>query len=131
MNTFLFYPSNPALKPGALLAVPAALSLSVGERIRTLLGKKMLAVLTDYGEYLDDDTASNSAAYNVEGGVNAECNAACGSPNVLAPAPGNSYYHDLVAIFQALHVVNNNSPKAKGGGGVPRRPPAPPICTTV
>ena len=93
MNTFLFYPSNPALKPGALLAVPAALSLSVGERIRTLLGKKMLAVLTDYGEYLDDDTASNSAAYNVEGGVNAECNAAYGSPNVnvLAPAPGDPY----------------------------------------
>jgi hypothetical protein len=139
-NANFYAGSNPALKPGALLAVPAALSASLSLRIRTVLGKKMLAVLTDYGGYLDDDTASNSAAYNVEGGVSEEVDAAYGSPNILSPrrpvagasaaqwGPGGDYYHDLVAIFQQLHVVDNNSEKAKGGGGVPRRPPAPPIC---
>jgi hypothetical protein len=35
----------------------------------------------------------------------------------------------MLAIFQQLHVVDNNSDEAKGGGGVPRRSPAPPICT--
>jgi len=132
--------SNPKLKPGALLAVPAMLAERVGRRVRTVLGHKMLTVLTDYGGYIDDDTAANSAAYNVEPGVTDECDAAYGGVNVLEPracppgagavcdGPGSDYYHDLLAIFQALHIVDNNGPGRHGGGGAPRRPPAPPIC---
>ena len=34
----------------------------------------------------------------------------------------------MVRIFRGLHIVDNNSPGRVGGGGVPRRPSAPPIC---
>ena len=37
-------------------------------------------------------------------------------------------YEDLLAIYSQLHIVDNNGPKSKGGGGAPRKPPAPPIC---
>ena len=35
---------------------------------------------------------------------------------------------DIVAIFKALHIVDNSSPSSIGGGGVPRQPRAAPIC---
>ena len=129
MGLALFFVGpNPKLKPGSLLAVPGNLATAVQARIRTTLGQKMLTVLTDYGGYIDDDTASNTAAYSVADGVAAEVDAAYGSVNNLAPGPGSDYYHDLVAVFQALHVVDNNGPARHGGGGVPRQPPALPIC---
>lgn len=49
------------------------------------------------------------------------------SPAVNA-VPGQPFYNDLVAIFQALHIVTNNGVATIGGGGTPRRPPPPPIC---
>jgi hypothetical protein len=140
------YPSNanyyggkiPGLSVGTLLAVPGDISASIAPRIRTVLGKKILQVLTDYGGYPDDDTASNSAAYNVEAAVHAEVEAAYGiqlrlnssdtTTSALGGGPGDPYYSDLLAIYQGLHIVDNNGPDSIGGGGVPRRPPAPPIC---
>jgi hypothetical protein len=47
-NLNAYLGSNPALKPGSLLAVPAALSTALKPRIRTAVGQKMLDVLTDY-----------------------------------------------------------------------------------
>jgi hypothetical protein len=44
---------------------------------------------------------------------------------LTAPSP---FYYDLVAIFQALHVVTNNAPGSIGGGGKPIGPIAPPLC---
>ena len=43
-------------------------------------------------------------------------------------SPGSELYADLRALFQQLHIVDNNSNATRGGGGTPRRPPAPPIC---
>ena len=38
-------------------------------------------------------------------------------------------YHDLLAIYKELHIVNNNRAGNVGGGGGRRRQPmAPPIC---
>jgi hypothetical protein len=37
-------------------------------------------------------------------------------------------YDDLLRVFQALHIVTNNGPESVGGGGTPRKPPAPPLC---
>ena len=68
------------------------------------------------GGYLYTDTAGNFAGVCAEEGAG------------LASGPGSEYYSDMLAIFQQLQVVDNNSDEAKGGGGVPRRPPAPPIC---
>ena len=42
--------------------------------------------------------------------------------------PGEALYEDVVAIFKTLHIVDNNSPRSVGGGGVPRQPRAAPIC---
>ena len=42
--------------------------------------------------------------------------------------PPSPFFGDMVTIFRGLHIVDNNSPHSKGGGGHPRRPPAPPIC---
>ena len=42
--------------------------------------------------------------------------------------PSAPFYEDMVAIFRGLHIVDNNTPHSKGGGGQPRRPLAPPIC---
>lgn len=160
-NANFYGGKNPSLKVGSLLAVPEDISATIASRIRTVLGKKILQVLTDYGErafpctqihtqcihmrqvsdketlvaggYPDDDTASNSAAYNVEAGVHAEVEATYGVKlgeglSSANGAPGDPYYSDLLAIFQGLHIVDNNGPYSIGGGGVPRRPPALPIC---
>ena len=78
------------------------------------------------GGYLITDTAGNSAAFTAEDGVVEEAGLGAGN---AADGPGSEYYSDMLAIFQQLHVVDNNSDEAKGGGGVPRRSPAPPICT--
>ncbi len=41
---------------------------------------------------------------------------------------GGIFYNDLIAIFQSLQVVINNSNSTVGGGGTPLGPIAPPIC---
>lgn len=126
-NPNFYNGTNEKLKPGALLAVPEQLSIQIAQDLQTLLGRKMLAVLTDYGGYLDDNTASNAGAFNVEGGVVEEVAAAYDglALDCEHPAP---FYKDMVAIFRGLHIVDNNAPNTKGGGGQPRRPLAPPIC---
>ena len=129
--------TDPKLVPGALLAVPPSLAPALGAAMRTEVGARLLAALTDYGGYLDDNTASDSGAFNVEGGVKEELLEAYGVDlNRLVPpngpsaprTPSTDLFLDLRAVFQALHIVDNNGPTSKGGGGTPRRPPAAPIC---
>ena len=122
----------PALVPGALLAVPPALAASLAPA--TVPGAKILAALTDYGGYLVDDTGSRQGggAFCAESGVNEEVERAYGYSirieNPLTPQQGGALFSDLVAIFKALHVVDNNAQGSVGGGGAGRQPPAPPIC---
>lgn len=40
----------------------------------------------------------------------------------------DEFYTDMLAVFQALHVVTNSGPDTIGGGGKRRRPPAAPLC---
>ena len=40
----------------------------------------------------------------------------------------DEFFTDMLAVFQALHVVTNSGPEAIGGGGKRRRPPAAPLC---
>jgi hypothetical protein len=40
----------------------------------------------------------------------------------------DEFFTDMLAVFQALHVVTNSGPDAIGGGGKRRRPPAAPLC---
>ena len=131
--------SNPALKPGALLAVPAA--VAAGVKVATVPGAIFLAAFSRYGAYLVDDTASDSAAICLE--LEAQNDLASQydihlagldksrafSPP-LAPPTDNTraFINDLIAIFRALSVVTNNAKDSVGGGGAPIVPIAPPIC---
>ena len=37
------------------------------------------------------------------------------------------FYNDFMKLFQALYIVDNNTPNSVGGGGTPRVELAPPI----
>ena len=139
--------TNRHLAPGALLAVPASNAKSVNAT--TVVGRRILQALVDYGGYVVDGSGRGSAphphhnlaALCMDAQVNAEMRRAYGfnmaypagvrNPAVPGPAPqpaAAALYADLLAIFRALHVVTNNSPSSIGGGGVPRRSRKPPLC---
>ena len=120
--------TDPALRPGSLLAVPPAAAKEILPSLATAVGDKLLAALTDYGGYLDDNTAGSAGAFNVEDGVEDEVAAVYGGQTLRPSGPPDPLYADLLAIYRALHVVANNGPTSVGGGGRPRRPRAPPIC---
>ena len=124
-NSNFYNGSSTKLKPGALLAVPPLLA---PRGLRTEVAKRILAALVDYGGYLDDNTASDSGAFNVEGGVIDEVKQAWSGLRIAGAAPGEPFYEDMLKVFRALHIVDNNALGAIGGGGTPRQPVAPPIC---
>lgn len=92
------------------------------------MAAKILAALTDFGGYLDEDATWAAAAFTVEGGVVEEVASAYGGLS-LQSLPGEAFYEDMLAVFQQLHIVDNNGNASIGGGGSPRQPPAPPICS--
>ena len=125
----------PEVRPGALLAVPAALAGPLAARLETAPARTILAALATYGGYLVDDTAGDSAAICAEPAAIAELrNVFNISINITAsalptsPGPTGAFFRDVVAIFQNLYAVTNNAPGSVGGGGTPLAPPAPPIC---
>jgi len=81
--------------------------------------------MVDYGAYVVDDTADDSAALIFEDSLS---DAFIGAFNLTLDTSGGPWYDDLLAIFQALHVVTNNYNKSVGGGGTPGASLAPPIC---
>ena len=93
-----------------------------------MIGQKLLDVLTHYGGYLDDNTAHDRGAFNVEGGVRKEVQSHYEGLDLSNIVPGQSLYQDLVVIYRNLQVVDNNSEDQIGGGGTPCRKPLPPIC---
>lgn len=125
----------PEVRPGALLAVPTALAGPLAARLTTAPARTILTALVNFGGYLVDDTAGDSAAICTEPAAIAELQAVFGiSINITHPAlensagPTGAFFKDVVAIFQSLHAVSNNAPGSVGGGGTPLAPPAPPIC---
>jgi hypothetical protein len=120
--------TNIKLKPGALLAIPSWDSAKLQKNITTMIGQKLLDVLTHYGGYLDDNTAHDRGAFNVEGGVRKEVQSHYEGLDLSNIVPGQSLYQDLVVIYRNLQVVDNNSEDQIGGGGTPCRKPLPPIC---
>jgi len=122
--------TNPFIRPGALMAIPTVSTQTQRAEIqlKTTIGRKLFAALRDYGGYLDDNTASNSGAFNVEAGVSDEVKTAYNGTSIGSIVPGDPLYDDLLVIFQQLHVVANNGPASVGGGGRPMVPLAPPLC---
>ena len=102
---------NMYLLPGTLLAIPSNGAVDV----KTVPRQKLLFALRNYGGYLVADTFDNRGTINTEHGVTEESQAAYGYPfNGTATGPSAAWYADLLALFQALHVVINNSEKTRG-----------------
>ncbi len=113
------------LSPGALLAIPSNITVNV----TTVPGQKMLFALQNYGGYLCDDTYNNRGTVCTEHGVTDEFQATYGYAFDSGPtSSGAAWYADMLALFQALHVVINNHQNTIGGGGTPLQRLAPPVC---
>jgi len=113
------------LSPGSLLAIPSNLTVNV----TTVPGQKLLFTLKNYGGYLCDDTYGNRGTFNTEHGVTDEFHQAYGYQfNASPQGLSSEWYHDLLNLFQSLHIVINNKNDSIGGGGSPLQPPAPPLC---
>ena len=118
--------SNPNLVMGSLLAIPPSVTEdSLG--LKTIPGKKIFHALQDYGGYIVDDSAWDAHAIAVEKGVKEEFKAIYGYKFYANRKRKSPFYEDVNKLFQALYIVNNNSPNSIGGGGVLRQPQAPPL----
>jgi hypothetical protein len=108
---------------GSLLAIPPSIK-ERSLRLKTAPGKKLFHVLQDYGGYIVDDTAWHNHAIAIEKDAQEEF-----TTTYSYRFDGNSgaFYDDVNKLFQALYIVNNNSPNTVGGGGSPRQPLAPSI----
>lgn len=119
---------HPALKMGALLAIPANKSLaSLG--LETEPGKMLAWTLQNYGAYIVDDTWGASFALTAETGPNgsfrAQFKADWGFELEQRVRDNTHWTRDLQRIVAALAVVDNNGPDSIGGGGTPLQPLAP------
>lgn len=121
----------PAMRPGALLAVPAAGVPALNASLATAPAKRLLAALATYGAYVVDDTYWNATGITAEVGVREEFRSAYGfDMNTTATQRGAAglWYGDFLALMRALKVVTNNAPQTQGGGGAPLAPPPLPFC---
>jgi hypothetical protein len=86
--------------------------LSSALNMNTVLGKKILQALTDYGAYLVDDTAWNVASIVMDVFVHNELqqtyNITTHSWNSQSKGNSSLFYQDLLTIFKNLEVVINN-----------------------
>ena len=116
---------TPELMMGSLLAIPSDITPEA-LRLQTEPGEKVFYALQNYGAYIADDTAWDAHALTIESGVLQEFEHTYG-----CALEGNSspFHDDMMVMFQALHVIDNNAVNNGGGGGDPVVPPAPPIDT--
>lgn len=115
--------TNPKLVQGSLLAIPPQIKLeNLG--LKTEPAKKIFKTLQNYGGYIVDDAAWDAHYLAVEQGVSEEFRTRYGYE---FEGTSGDFYDDMMKIFPALHVVDNNKPDNIGGGGRLRAPLAPPF----
>jgi hypothetical protein len=113
----------PALRMGSLLALPPNVDIaSLG--LTTDAARKLAWTLQNYGAYVVDDTSWNADAIDAQVGVEDEFQQAYGTS---MEATSGAWYQDIMRLFSALAVVDDNGPSSVGGGGAPLQPLAPPI----
>ena len=120
--------SVPELEMGALLALKPDFDLN---SLKTEPGRIIARAFMDYGGYVVDDTGWDVYALatelSPEGRVVEEFQGQWGYRFANKDLE-HPWSEDMRKIFTNLHVVNNNSPETKGGGGEPRQPLAPPFA---
>ena len=113
----------PQLRVGALLAIPPSVNIhALG--LKTAPAKKLAWGLQTYEAYVVDDTTSDSDALDAHAGLRAQFQRAYG---VSMDATSGPWYDDMMALFAALSVVDNNGPTSVSGGGTPLQQLAPSI----
>ncbi len=115
--------SNHALVQGSLLAIPPVITKE-SLNLQTPAAKKLFDALQDYGAYIVDDSAGDAHYFAVEKGVTDEFRHKYG---YKFRTKSGKWYDDFMKLFEALYIVDNNSPNSIGGGGTPRAALAPPI----
>ncbi len=114
---------NPKLVMGALLAIRPDVKIE-DLNLVSAPAQRIFKALQDYGAYVVDDSGWDAADLCVEQGVPEEVREA---NEVEMSSRDSGFFSDLNKILPLLHIVDNNSPAAIGGGGKPRQPPAPEI----
>ena len=115
--------TNPKLVQGSLLAIPPSVKIdSLG--LKTVPAQKIFKALQNYGAYIVDDAYWDAHYIAVEQGVPEEFRDRYG---YNFSANSGLFYEDIMKLFSALHIVDNNRPDNIGGGGRLRAPLAPPI----
>jgi hypothetical protein len=115
--------TNPNLGPGALLALPPSFNIN---SLSTVPGKIIAQAFIDYGAYLVDDVGANGWAFDTETGPNGHVQDEFQTLyGYSLDHPTGPFMNDMIAIYQALNIVTNNSANSVGGGGTPRVPLAP------
>ena len=137
--------TNPDLRMGSLLALPASLNLNT-LGLETPPAMILAKAFQDYGAYIANDAHRSVNNIVTEYGptgsvadvVNSTCgveqggkfDAAWGYPfETCAPGASAEWAHDIQTIFANLSIVTNNSQGSPGGGGIPIVPLAPPLAS--
>jgi hypothetical protein len=97
---------------GSLIAIPP--SVDVAALGLTPSGLALARALQDYGAYCDDSSGSEGLIISAEGATET-------MPQMA------DLRSDFFTIRAELRLVTNNTALTPGGGGTPRRPPAPPL----
>ncbi|HVY38741.1 MAG TPA: hypothetical protein VHM31_12435 [Polyangia bacterium] len=122
--------ANPALEPGALLAIPATVDVAqLG--LETGAAAMLAFTLQNYGAYVVDDTAWPVYALCVELGPDGDFAQQFQSDwgFTMTPSSKNTpWARDMDRLFGALAVVDNNTAATPGGGGTRLQPAAPPLA---
>ena len=120
--------ANTAMKMGALLAIPAARSIS-SLALETEPGRQLAWTLQNYGAYIVDDSYGPGFGFAAESGPDgsmpSQFQADYGYPLAQRVNGNTPWTRDVQRLQQALYVVDNNGPGSIGGGGTPRQPLAP------
>ncbi|MEL6593248.1 MAG: T9SS type A sorting domain-containing protein [Bacteroidota bacterium] len=118
---------------GALLALPIWLDLD-SMAFETVPARILAQAFQKYGAYIVDDTNWDVYAIETEwspdGRVIDEFETAWGF-SMSEASKQTPWTRDMDRIFLNLHIVDNNAPGSRGGGGQPCMPLAPPFETTT
>jgi hypothetical protein len=121
--------TNPALRPGSLVAIPASVAIA-NLGLQTEPARMLAWTLQNYGAYLVDDSAWAAANICVEigpsGSFEGQFASDWGFP-LATNGMTSPFARDMLAIVALLEVVDNNGPSSIGGGGIPLQPVAPPL----
>jgi hypothetical protein len=128
-NALEYGGTNPALRPGSLLALATSVAISSLD-LKTEPAQLIAWTLQNYGAYLVDDTAWSAYAVCVENGAAGSFEAqfqADWGYSIDTNGTTGAFALDMQKLVSALSVVNNNAASAVGGGGTPLQPLAPEI----